>query len=146
MLSEKIKKITKDMEFYLKLRGIKYEIKIRGEEVLFFIFQSFLPDKDYDISITPIIALEKNFMNIVVRVNHYIIDYDEILPVLNELSLNTIFKYYINTALNQIESVYVINELDFFIPNEDRTEYIWNILSQMVLAFQNRNIFSRLFS
>lgn len=77
--------------------------------------------------------------------DHNFFNYDKILPVLNELNNNLIFKYQINEELNQIEVLYTIQDLDFFIPGKNRIEYIWNLLSQMVMSFPEKNIFSRVF-
>lgn len=144
MLTEKVKKIKKEMESYFKQIGEKYDI-LSLETVIYFLFKPAFPEEDYDITVTPGIVLERDFLTIIVRMDYDFFNYDKILPVLNDLNNNLIFKYQINEELNQIEVLYTIQDLDFFIPGRNRIEYIWNLLSQMVMSFPEKNIFSRVF-
>lgn len=150
MLTDKMKEKMKEIEFTLKLSGKKYKVEIfdktPGEEVVYFIFPYFCPDEYYDIPVMPIIALQKNIINIVVRVEKTLnTEHLKILPLLNNLNSQTVIKYYINPALTKLEAVFSIINIDFNIPGKNNTEYILNILSQIEMSFRSNDILREIF-
>ncbi len=151
MLTDKMKEKMKEITFVLELSRKKYKVEIfdktPGAEVVYFIFPYFRPDEDYDIPVMPFVALQRNIINIVARVEKYLdyTQYNQILPVLNDLNSQTVIKYYINPALTKLEAVFSIINIDFNIPDKSNTEYILNILSQIERSFSSNDIIRKVF-
>lgn len=147
MLSEKIQEKVTEMEVYFRIKGVDYQINNFEEKVVYFVFKPFNLDEDYGIILNGGISLEKDFINIIVRME-YNLDrskYNKILSVLNKLNNEVLIKYYINTFANQVEAVCTIKNFDFSIPNYyNNTDYIWSIFSQIVMSFPKKDIFRKI--
>ena len=135
MLSEKTLKRTKELQEYLNRKGKGYDIVQRGEDMISFVFDSVLLEKSYGIELIHVINLRKDVINIKTRIDYDldISKYSKILEVLHELNNDVIFKYYINTAANEVEAVYTIKDFDSYYFNN--FDYILNILSQILITF-----------
>ena len=94
MLSEKILKKVREMEVYFKIKGVKYGVNKLGEDSVFFAFEPFPPDKSLNITVTPVIVLDEDFINIIVTMDFDldISKYNEILSIINENN-NTSVKF-----------------------------------------------------
>ena len=145
MLSEKTLKRAKELQEYLNKRKKGYDAVQLGEDMICFVFDSVLLEKkSYGIELIPVIALRKDVINITTRIDYDldISKYSKILEVLHELNNDVIFKYYINTTANEVEAVYTIKDFDSYYFNN--FDYIFNILSQILISFDYFDIINKI--
>ncbi|EGQ72673.1 flavodoxin reductase, partial [Fusobacterium animalis ATCC 51191] len=144
MLSEKTLKRAKELQEYLNKRKEGYDVVQCGEDMICFVFDSVLLEKSYGIELIPVITLRKDIINITTRIDYDldISKYSKILDVLHELNNDVIFKYYINTTANEVEAVYTIKDFDSYYFNN--FDYIFNILSQILITFDYYDIVNKI--
>lgn len=144
MLSEKTLKRAKELQEYLNKRKKGYDVVQWGEDMICFVFDSVLLKKNYGIELIPVITLRKDIINITTRIDYDldISKYSKILDVLHELNNDVIFKYYINTTANEVEAVYTIKDFDSYYFNN--FDYIFNILSQILITFDYYDIVNKI--